>query len=135
MYAITGTGHHSKNGKDKVQRAIRSFLDEWRYVYREFSAQGDRGGMGGILGIDPKSFDRRLLAGGTGNGAHVPSSMNMTAMGDALSDSPINADGQIPRGETELVVKVKEGKKKVPVILQPAIDVDFKDIEKIADKD
>ena len=54
IYAITGTGHHSKNGKDKVGKAVRSWLNEWRYVYREFSVPGERGGyVGGILGIDP----------------------------------------------------------------------------------
>ncbi|CRJ87568.1 hypothetical protein BN1708_017008, partial [Verticillium longisporum] len=26
---ITGTGHHSKSGKDKVGKAIRNFLNEW----------------------------------------------------------------------------------------------------------
>ena len=59
VYAITGTGHHSKNGKDKVGKAIRSWLGEWKYAYREFSVGGD--GMGGILGIDPKVFDRSLV--------------------------------------------------------------------------
>ncbi|KAL9104488.1 MAG: hypothetical protein Q9163_000581 [Psora crenata] len=59
VYAITGTGHHSKNGKDKVGKVIRTWLGEWKYAYREFSVGGD--GMGGILGIDPKSFDRSLL--------------------------------------------------------------------------
>lgn len=60
IYAITGTGHHSKNGKDKVGRAIRNFLNEWRYAYREFSVPGDRNSMGGILGIDARSWDRSL---------------------------------------------------------------------------
>ncbi len=60
VYAITGTGHHSKNGKDKVGKAIRSFLTEWKYAYREFSAAGDS--LGGILGVDPKSFDKSTLA-------------------------------------------------------------------------
>ena len=59
VYAITGTGHHSKNGKDKVGKAIRSFLSEWKYAYREFSVSGDS--LGGILGVDTKSFDRSLL--------------------------------------------------------------------------
>lgn len=59
VYAITGTGHHSKNGKDKVGKAIRSFLSEWQYAYREFSVPGDK--SGGILGVDPKSFDRSML--------------------------------------------------------------------------
>lgn len=60
IYAITGTGNHSKNGKDKVGRAIRNFLNEWRYAYREFSVPGDRNNMGGILGIDARSWDKSL---------------------------------------------------------------------------
>lgn len=59
VYAITGTGHHSKNGKDKVGKAIRSWLSEWKYAYREFSVPGD--GLGGILGVDPRSFDKSML--------------------------------------------------------------------------
>jgi hypothetical protein len=58
VYAITGTGHHSKNGKDKVGKAIRTFLNEWKYAYREFSVPGDRNNVGGILGIDARSCDR-----------------------------------------------------------------------------
>ena len=64
VYAITGTGHHSRNGKDKVGKAIRGFLNEWRYAYREFSASGDRNSVGGILGIDPGSFDKKLSSSG-----------------------------------------------------------------------
>lgn len=66
VYAITGTGHHSKNGKDKVGKAVRNFLNEWRYAFREFSVPGDRNNMGGILGIDATSYDKSLLkqAGG-----------------------------------------------------------------------
>ncbi|TEY35458.1 hypothetical protein BOTCAL_0591g00040 [Botryotinia calthae] len=60
VYAITGTGHHSKNGKDKVGKAIRTFLNEWRYAYREFSVPGDRNNVGGILGIDARSYDKTL---------------------------------------------------------------------------
>ncbi|KAF2750690.1 CCCH zinc finger and SMR domain-containing protein [Sporormia fimetaria CBS 119925] len=60
VYAITGTGHHSKNGKDKVGKAIRAFLTEWRYAFREFSVPGDRNNVGGILGIDPSSYDRTV---------------------------------------------------------------------------
>lgn len=53
IYAITGTGHHSKNGKDKVGKGVRSWLNEWGYVFREFSVPGERGGyIGGVLGID-----------------------------------------------------------------------------------
>lgn len=61
IYAITGTGHHSKNGKDKIGKAIKTWLNEWRYLYREFSVPGERGGyVGGILGIDPTSYDKAL---------------------------------------------------------------------------
>lgn len=71
VYAITGTGHHSKNGKDKVGKAIRTFLNEWRYAYREFSVPGDRNNVGGILGIDARSYDKSLTresTGGVGGG-------------------------------------------------------------------
>ena len=61
VYAITGTGHHSKNGKDKVGKAVRQWLAEWKYAFREFSVPGDRGNMGGILGVDARSFDRSML--------------------------------------------------------------------------
>ena len=69
VYAITGSGHHSKNGRDKIGKAVKNWLNEWRYVFREFSVQGDRGGasMGGVLGIDPTSYDRSLLNKGDGN--------------------------------------------------------------------
>ncbi|POR32050.1 Polyadenylate-binding protein-interacting protein 7 [Tolypocladium paradoxum] len=66
VYTITGTGHHSKNGKDKVGRAIRNFLNEWRFAYREFSVPGDRNNMGGILGIDARSWDKSLAREGAG---------------------------------------------------------------------
>lgn len=58
IYAITGTGHHSKNGKDKVGKALRTWLTDWKYAFREFSVPGDRGNVGGILGIDPKSCEK-----------------------------------------------------------------------------
>ncbi|KAH6671439.1 hypothetical protein B0J14DRAFT_596061 [Halenospora varia] len=69
VYAITGTGHHSKNGKDKVGKAIRNFLNEWRYAYREFSVPGDRNNVGGILGIDARSWDKSLAREGQGQPA------------------------------------------------------------------
>lgn len=70
VYAICGTGHHSKNGKDKVGKAIRGFLNEWRYAFREFSVPGDRNNVGGILGIDPRSFDRDVVRKGGGGGGN-----------------------------------------------------------------
>jgi DNA-nicking Smr family endonuclease len=60
IYAITGTGHHSKNGKDKVGKGVRNWLNEWGYTFREFSVPGERGGyIGGVLGIDITSRRQR----------------------------------------------------------------------------
>lgn len=67
IYAITGTGHHSKNGKDKVGKAVRGFLNEWRYAFREFSVPGDRNNMGGILGVDARSYDKSASKEGGGS--------------------------------------------------------------------
>ncbi|KAA8893328.1 hypothetical protein FN846DRAFT_979569 [Sphaerosporella brunnea] len=74
LYAIVGTSHHSKGGKDKLSRAVRTFLDEWKYAYREFSGSGDRNG--GILGIDPSSFDKSLLPSSADAAAAVEGSEN-----------------------------------------------------------
>lgn len=63
LYAITGTGHHSKNGKDKVGKAVKVWLNELKYVFREFSVPGERGGyVGGVLGIDPTIYDKEAAA-------------------------------------------------------------------------
>lgn len=61
VYVITGTGHHSKNGKDKVGKAVKAWLNEWKYTFREFSVPGERGGyVGGVLGVDPTSYDKSM---------------------------------------------------------------------------
>ena len=63
IYAITGTGHHSKNGKDKVGKGVRSWLNEWGYTFREFSVPGERGGyIGGVLGVDITSHRRQPVS-------------------------------------------------------------------------
>lgn len=62
VYAITGTGHHSKNGKDKVGKGVRTWLHEWGYTFREFSVPGERGGyIGGVLGIDITSHRQQAI--------------------------------------------------------------------------
>ncbi|KAL1999898.1 hypothetical protein VTN02DRAFT_3824 [Thermoascus thermophilus] len=73
LYAITGTGHHSKNGKDKVGKHVKAWLNEWKYVFREFSVPGEKGGyVGGVLGIDPTSYDKaRAEAEGREEGVKV----------------------------------------------------------------
>lgn len=62
LYAIVGTGHHSKGGRDKVAKAIRGYLNDCRYLFREFSVPGDRGGSGGILGVDVTSSGTKRQA-------------------------------------------------------------------------
>ncbi|KAK7885019.1 hypothetical protein LTR67_010877 [Exophiala xenobiotica] len=63
VYAITGTGHHSKNGKDKVGKGVRNWLNEWGYTFREFSVPGERGGyIGGVLGIDITNHRRQPVS-------------------------------------------------------------------------
>jgi len=98
VYAICGTGHHSKNGKDKVGKAIRLFLNEWKYAFREFSVPGDRNNVGGILGIDPTSYDKELARakGGVGAGA---------SLGDG-------EDSGVGLGEDTKVTVVKEDPRK-----------------------
>ncbi|KAF1959060.1 CCCH zinc finger and SMR domain-containing protein [Byssothecium circinans] len=96
VYAITGTGHHSKNGKDKVGKAVRTFLNEWRYAYREFSVPGDRNNVGGILGIDPTSYDRSVAerakdseGGSPGEGEGVQKDTKVRIMKrDEILDAP-----------------------------------------------
>ncbi|KAK4938406.1 hypothetical protein LTR10_021123 [Elasticomyces elasticus] len=69
VYAITGTGHHSKNGKDKVGKGVRNWLNEWGYTFREFSVPGERGGyIGGVLGIDITSHRRQPVSAESSRG-------------------------------------------------------------------
>lgn len=99
VYAICGTGHHSKNGKDKVGKAIRTFLNEWRYAFREFSVPGDRNNVGGILGIDPNSFDRTLQLSRSEDGG----------------DSGVGLDEAGRMGDTKVVVVREDPRKAVEV--------------------
>lgn len=101
IYAITGTGHHSKNGKDKVGKAVRGFLNEWRYAYREFSVPGDRNSTGGILGIDARSWDRSL-----------------SLDGKSLTRKEDGVDGSNSKEEVDILsqgVEIGEGKVKLLV--------------------
>ncbi len=94
VYAICGTGHHSKQGKDKVGRQVRAFLNEWRYAFREFSVPGDRNQVGGILGIDSASYDK--TKGGVGDG-----------------DSGVGLDESNKREDTKVMVVKEDPRKKV----------------------
>lgn len=111
VYAITGTGHHSKNGKDKMGKAIRTFLSDWKYAFREFSVAGggEAANVGGILGVDPKSFDRSLEGGGNrcgsvggggeeGGGDGNSNSKGEAAVGGGGKIKVVKAAGEIPTG-------------------------------------
>ena len=91
VYAFTGTGHHSKNGKDKVGKAIRNFLNEWRYAYREFSVPGDRNNVGGILGIDARSWDKTLTRVGAkgGKGEQEKDEVDILSQGHEIGEGKI----------------------------------------------
>ncbi|KAF2151973.1 hypothetical protein K461DRAFT_279499 [Myriangium duriaei CBS 260.36] len=93
LYAICGTGHHSKNGKDKIGKAVRAFLNEWRYAFREFSVPGDRNNLGGIIGIDPSSYDMELVRRiKTGEGSEADSGIGMTPSGEDTKIRLITAE-------------------------------------------
>ena len=92
VYAITGTGHHSKNGKDKVGKAIRAFLGEWRYAFREFSVPGDRNNVGGILGIDPQSWDKSIGA----ERNSVTARTGGDSSGQSSKDSKVRVQKDVP---------------------------------------
>lgn len=102
VYAITGTGHHSKNGKDKVGKAVRQHLTEWRYAFREFSVPGDRNNVGGILGIDPTSYDKEIARKG-----------GPSAVGDGGDSGVDLTEG---RREDSKVVMAKEDPRKAPMV-------------------
>lgn len=98
VYAITGTGHHSKNGKDKVGKAVRSFLGEWKYAFREFSVPGDRGNIGGILGIDPTSFDKSQLGvdrGGMETGKDSADEVGGESKVEVIKEVPTGPRGKL----------------------------------------
>ena len=103
LYAITGTGHHSRNGnKDKIGKAIRGFLTEWRYNFREFSVPGDRNGMGGIIGVDAGSWDRNAGPGktsGEGEGG-VASSGPESSKVRILKKEDVDAEAEAAKAKT-----------------------------------
>lgn len=109
VYAITGTGHHSKNGKDKVGKALRGFLNEWRYAYREFSVPGDRNNMGGILGIDARSWDKSLTRDGLAKEEPLE---QLVPLVPPEEDVDILAQGvEIGAGKVKLLVRGPAGNK------------------------
>lgn len=103
IYIITGTSHHSKNGKDKVSKAIRQSLVEWKCTFREFSVPSDRSGnVGSILGIDAGTFGkslplkREIDAGKGGN--HLNEESVLTDIGnskyfDSMNGEEVSEDG------------------------------------------
>ena len=73
---------------------MRAFLNQWRYAFREFSVPGDRNNVGGILGIDPTSFDKEGKAGkGAGGSADGEAEASGEASGDGEADGSGNGNG------------------------------------------
>lgn len=86
-YVITGSGHHSKNGKDKTGKAVKGWLTQCRYVFREFSVPGERGGfVAFVLGVDPTSSERNPSPSKSNNGQKDNGEKNNTAF-EAADDS------------------------------------------------
>ena len=58
VYIITGTSY-SKNHKDKIARAVKTWLNTYQYVFREFSMNGENKCYSavGVLGVDPTSYE------------------------------------------------------------------------------
>ncbi|EDN10561.1 predicted protein [Histoplasma mississippiense (nom. inval.)] len=111
LYAITGTGHHSKNGKDKVGKAVKAWLNEWRYVFREFSVPGERGGyIGGVLGIDPTSYDRNAVSAKSNGkgGSSTDGDRNNQGTGDENSTTA-NSGAVLTMGKIQLLKREDSG--------------------------
>ncbi|KAI9802227.1 MAG: hypothetical protein M1825_002948 [Sarcosagium campestre] len=113
VYIITGTGHHSKNGKDKVGKAVRAFLNDWRYAYREFSAPGDRSNVGGILGVDARS-NSNSSSSSNGNGSG--SSGFDKTLSSTITSSSVSAAAKTGPNATAAAAAA-------PVTLQSAISL------------
>ena len=109
IYIIVGTGHHSRNGRDKIGKAVRTYLQETGYAYREFSLPGESNG-GGILGVDLRTYDsekvrdqtatimKDLRNGGgvareehQGGGTSINQVPSLTAAVSASASSPFSA--------------------------------------------
>lgn len=82
-------------------KAIRTFLSDWKYAFREFSVagSGEAANVGGILGVDPKSFDRSLEGGGGGGvGGDGDSNSKGEATVGGGKSNVVKAAGEIPTG-------------------------------------
>lgn len=108
VYAITGSGNHSRGGKDKLSKAVRNFLNDWHYVYREFAGPGDRNGMGGVVGIDPTSWDRALeSASSDGSSAGLGGSFHERSLSGSSLSGLNDFSGQAL--SSKLVILKREG--------------------------
>ena len=91
IYAITGTGHHSKNGKDKVGKGVRGWLNDGGWSFREFSVPGERGGyVGGVLGIDVSGRRGPGVVAGLGSGEE-----GLAGMGANTSGGVVIGEGKV----------------------------------------
>lgn len=107
LYAIVGTGSHSRNGRDKVGKAIRAYLNECRYAFREFGVPGE-GGAGGKVGIASGGGAAVAAAAGSGGGA-VGGSGGQGGGGGVLGIDALSGDLSTVKNAEAVAVAAAEG--------------------------
>lgn len=94
IYIITGTSY-SKNHKDKVAKAVKTWLNSWQYVFREFSLNGENKCYSavGVFGVDPMSYEKNDVNGASG---FTPAtSTGTSAKADAAGPTGATTPGKI----------------------------------------
>lgn len=111
IYIITGTSY-SKNSKDKIAKAVKSWLNSWKYVFREFSLDGDSPCYSavGVLGVDPASYEKDNKGNGPGFAATLaPETTDPTmapetaAPATGPSTKPAGPTVNMPSGKVQLL--------------------------------
>lgn len=64
-------------------------MNEWRYSYREFSVPGDRNNMGGILGVDARSWDKSLGKEAGGGAGEEDKTADLLSQGVEIGDGKV----------------------------------------------
>ncbi|KAK2747327.1 hypothetical protein FQN57_002225 [Myotisia sp. PD_48] len=104
LYTITGSGHHSKNGKDKVGRAVKSWLTENSYTFRDFTVPGERAGfVAFVIGIDSATLsDSKNMSSSSNanNGQTHTEAMNNKTIDDKRTDDDTENNPSLPKPST-----------------------------------
>lgn len=103
LYAVAGSVHQSKSGKDKVAKVIKGWLNQSHYVFREFNAPGERGGYIGILGIDPTSRERNLASMSSNSEKNTETGNSTAANSDENSAATSTTGPTLTMGKIQLL--------------------------------